>query len=133
MKKAPWSGLFGSFLLCIWTVQFVPIWVYLWDGMFDNFDQVGGTGTQDYWAPMQWCAVSVSVAYGAIAGKVNGFQIMWIGLIFGLFWELTYALDQTVYNANLQGLLNEVWIFGSTFGVVTAWILGPHGEQGTSN
>ena len=133
LKKAAWSGVLVSFLLCIWTVQFIPIWVYLWDGLFDKFDQVGGTGTENYWTPMNYCAISVQIAFGAIVGKVNGFQIMWVGLIFGFIWELNYALNHTVYYSSMQGLLNEMWIFSSTFGVVTAWILGPHGEQGTSN
>jgi ammonia channel protein AmtB len=58
---------------------------------------------------------------------------MWVGFIFSIFWMLDYALIETVYYANYQGYLDIVYIFGATFGVVTAWILGPHGEQGTQN
>jgi hypothetical protein len=58
---------------------------------------------------------------------------MWVGFIFSFFWMLDYYVINSVYYAATLGFLDTIYIFGATFGVVTAWILGPHGEQGTSN
>lgn len=131
LKKAPWSGITMSFFFAVWTIQFIPIWYYLWDGIFDHWDQFRLDDA--YTRVVQFGALAALIAFGGMVGKVNGLQLMWVGLIFGFLWQLNYSLNETVYWANQQSMLNEVWIFGSTFGVVTAWILGPHGAQGISN
>eukprot|EP00178_Gracilaria_changii_P024842 TRINITY_DN75315_c0_g1_i1.p2 TRINITY_DN75315_c0_g1~~TRINITY_DN75315_c0_g1_i1.p2 ORF type:complete len:100 (-),score=10.37 TRINITY_DN75315_c0_g1_i1:158-457(-) len=66
----------------------------------------------DYIMEAMYGVLSAMVAYHALIGKVNGFQLMWVGFIFSLFWFLNYALIGTVYYAATLGYLDIVYTKG---------------------
>lgn len=68
------------------------------------------------------CALSMLVAYMALAGRVGGFQVI-VLCFFGVFFYGWNELVTWRHAISDNGYTLRLFLFGSSFGVATAWIL----------
>lgn len=131
LKAHTWTGAAFSVFLGAWTMQIVLIGRYVWYGLFDDFVELDLSGLNIIHA--LYGAAAVLVSFSAVLGKVNSFQLIFFGLFHAIFYTLNATLTDTVYWASDVGGANTIHIFGASFGLAAAWILGPHGEKASDN
>lgn len=133
-----------SFLIIVFTIQYYFIIRSFWIGVGlgnDNYDYTLASGP--YYlirlTPNDWrlnssynteygmtdaiiCALSMLVAYMAVAGRVGGFHVV-VLCFFGVFF---YGFNELVIWRHAiadNGYTYRLFLFGSTFGAATAFIL----------
>ena len=137
------SGLF-SFMIMVFTVQYYFIIRSFWvgvglgndnyvntlaDGKFKlinilatDYRIFSSTTTQVGFADAVVCALSMLIAYMALAGRVGSFQVFNL-CFFGVF---LYSFNETAiwrHQIADNGYTMRLFLYGSSFGLVSAFIL----------
>ena len=66
-------------------------------------------------------AITVLITMGAVVGKCNAYQLLFIATIETCFYTLAYILTATVYGADDIGCSVWVHLFGGLFGIMCSW------------
>lgn len=139
-----YSSTLFSFLILVFTVQYYFIIRSFWIGVGlgnDNYDYSLASGpyytiklTANDWrlnssynteygmTDALVCALSMLVAYMAVAGRVGGFHVV-VLCFFGVFF---YGFNEIItwrHAISDNGYTFRLFLFGSTFGVATGFIL----------
>lgn len=137
------SGLF-SFMIIVFTIQYYFIIRSFWVGIGlgnDSYTNTLAEGkfklinilstdyrlkssitTQVGFADSIVCALAILIAYMAIAGRVGSFQVFNL-CFFGVFF---YSFNETAiwrHQIADNGYTMRIFLYGSSFGLVTAFIL----------
>jgi hypothetical protein len=147
------SALF-SFLIVVFTVQYYFIIRSFWIGIgLGNNDYKYSLGSGSYYliklTANDWrlnssynteygmtdalvCALAMLVAYMAVAGRVGGFQVV-VLCFFGVFF---YGFNEIInwrHVVSDNGYTYRLFLFGSSFGVATSFILRFKDKFSTTN
>jgi hypothetical protein len=152
IARSTLSGFFVSFFVVGLTTIFSPVLQKFWADVFHfSFSQneqvrvIGTDSSRDYLHYLSGDTVLISfyamrvsllnaisqlVTFYAIYQKVHVGQIFILSVIFQIFWNLNFALNILVARNQPESLdrffddylINQVFLFGSVFGLVVALI-----------
>ena len=78
-----------------------------------------------------FAAATVMISLGALLGKVNVLQMIFVMLIEKIYYWINASIVQKHFVANDIGGSIVIHAFGAYFGLACAWVLGPKGSHDT--
>jgi len=121
LKRYRLSGITEVFWISAITVQYYFLWDALFQGAWTTFGHFNIT--QANWNLAEYCAISMTIAFGAFIGKANNLQM----LIATLIGVLLYSVNEKILFVSLDvqdiGGSMSIWTFGAFYGLGVSWWL----------
>jgi ammonium transporter Rh len=121
LRRYRLSAITEVFWLSAITVQYYFLWDALFEGAWTTFGRF--TSSQKNWSLAEYCAISMTIAFGAFIGKVNNLQML-IATLIGI---LLYSVNEKILFKSLDvmdmGGSITIWIFGAFYGLGVSWWL----------
>ncbi len=122
------SAVGYNFMIAAFCVQFA----ILCRGFFENINH-------HHWKRIEinllslinadFCAASVLITFGAVLGKVNALQLLFIASIEVMLFAANEHILVTLFRVTDIGGSMVIHAFGAYFGVACAWALGPRSDD----
>ncbi len=123
LKAHSWASLVFNQIAAAWAMLTSMLWLGFWDRCWNsNF-----TGNPIKLSIVSlidgdFCAAAVIIALGALLGKINATQTLWMSSVCACFYSLNNTLINTVYGASDKGGSMAIHAFGAIFGIAASWV-----------
>lgn len=129
LRNYQFSAVGYTFLIGGISFQLYPIWETIFAVAFDSNKHFSIHYSIYTLMLSSFCAAAVLITYGAILGKVSGFQLMVILFIETIGFSLNERISLHMGISDIGGSM-VIHSFGAIFGVVLAKILSPRDSFG---
>lgn len=122
LRAHSWTSLAFNFLTAAWAFLCSGLWIGFWERVWhDHFEHHKIELSVRQMCDADFGAATVLITMGALLGKVNAYQLLFVATIETCFAALCYTLTYTVYGAADIG--GSMWIhcFGGLFGIICSW------------
>jgi ammonium transporter Rh len=119
LKTYRWSAIGINFILSAWVIQWSILTNSLWKRVFDNKWSIIEISMETI-INAEFAAVSVLVAVGAVLGKLNFFQYIFMATWQTIFYSLANTIRLQVFKAIDLGGTMFIYTFGAIFGLAVS-------------
>lgn len=123
LRAHSWTSLAFNWLAGSWAFLIGILWIGFWMRVLhSNFEDNMIKLDIKMLVEGNFCAASILIAYGAVLGKLNAYQLLWMATVQACFYSLNLALCDSVYGSTDPGGTIYIHLFGGAFGVFTSWV-----------
>ncbi len=122
LRAHSWTSIAFNWITAAWAWLVAGLWIGLWERVWHNhFEHHPIELTIRWMIDADFGAATVLITMGALLGKVNAYQLLFVATVETCFAALNYTLTYTVYGASDIG--GSMWIhcFGGLFGLMCSW------------
>lgn len=122
LRAHSWTSIAFNWITAAWAWLCAGLWIGLWERVWHNhFEHHPIELTIRSMIDADFGAATVLITMGALLGKVNAYQLLFVATVETCFAALNYTLTYTVYGASDIG--GSMWIhcFGGLFGLMCSW------------
>ncbi len=121
LKRYRLSGITEVFWLSAISVQYYFLWDALFQGAWTTFGHFRTNISN--WVLAEYCAISMTIGFGAFIGKANNLQML-VSTLIGI---LLYSVNEKILFVSLDvkdiGGSMSIWTFGAFYGLGVSWWL----------